>query len=292
VTWIYRKLCEEGDRAFKRRWSSFDCVYDLPKSQRSAQASRTDWRRVTLASSAALTLSVHHATLLPASPAGLPGLPLSLLYLALVGRTDLNNLGRDGAVERRVAHSSLLEQIALFLRNRAVELAPGEGGEHGLEGLIGTVTSVPVRVEDREHLIRVDELLGEVAVDVALDQGLLGLHLEILSGEVDIDGSLDVTRGDLDLEDLTLVHRVDLVEDNSEALEGRASEGHAVDDLGSLGGDLVADERAVCLDVVTVVTADQRGVALVVEVERLYSRKLESVHCSSHCAMSHLLSHT
>jgi hypothetical protein len=48
----------------------------------------------------------------------------------------------------------------------------------------------------------------------------------------------------------------------------------------------------VCLDVVTVVTADQRGVALVVEVERLYSRKLESVHCSSHCAMSHLLSHT
>lgn len=168
-----------------------------------------------------------------------------------------------------MTNGSLLEQIALFGRDGAIKLAPGDGREHGLEGLVETVARSTVGVEDCEHLIGSDELLGKVAVDVTLDRGLLGLHLEVLGGGVDVNGLLDVARGDLDREDLTLLHRVDLVEDDPEAADGRALEGHAVDDLWSFSGDLVADQGAVGLDVVTVVNTDPHEVAIVVDVEYL-----------------------
>jgi hypothetical protein len=229
------------------------------KSLRCTATSRTDWQGVNPKPLAALTLPGQHAILISALLARLSGrlsLPLPLFHLALVVKADLNNLIRDSLVESRVAKSSLLEEVALCRRDCVIELGPGDGGEHGLEGPVEAAGRVAVVVVDRDHLIGADEDLAEVAVDVALDESLLGLYLEVLDGVVNVDRLLDVARGDLDLEELALLDSVDFAEDNLEALEGRALEVHAVDDEGSGVGHPVADQGAVCLHVVAVEDTD------------------------------------
>jgi hypothetical protein len=230
------------------------------KSLRCTATSRTGWQGVNPEPSAALTLPAQHPILISALLARLSGrlsLPLPLFYLALVVKADLNNLVRDGLVEGRVAESSLLEEVALGRRDQVIELSPGDGGEHGLEGPVEATGRVAVVVVDRDHLIGADEDLAEVAVDVALDQSLLGLHLEVLDGVVNVDSVLDIARGDLDLEELALLDSVDFAEDDLEAFKGRAFGVNAIDDVGWSVGNLVANEGAVCLHAVAVVDTDE-----------------------------------
>ena len=59
------------------------------------------------------------------------------------------------------------------------------------------------------------------------------------------------------MEDLALLDLVDFVEDDLEAFEGRAFRVHAVDDVRSGVGHLVADEGAMCLHSVAVVDTDE-----------------------------------
>jgi len=229
------------------------------KSLKCTATSRTDWQGINPKPSAALTLPAHHAILISAFLVRLSGrlsLPLPLLHLALVVKANLNNLVRDGLVERREAESGLLEEVALCRRDCLIELGPGDGGEHGLESPVEAAGRVAVVVVDRDHLIGADEDLAEVAVDVALDQSLLGLYLEVLDGVVNVDRLLDVARGDLDLEELALLDSVDFAEDDLEALEGRALEVHAVDNVWSGVGHRLADAGAVCLHVVAVEDTD------------------------------------
>lgn len=120
-------------------------------------------------------------------------------------RTHLNNLVRNSLVECRIADSSQLEGIALCLRDLLIELSPGDGREHGLEGLVEATARIAVGGVGCDHLIGSDELVAEVGVDMALDHGLLGLNLEVLDGAVDVDRLLDVARGDDDLEDLAFL---------------------------------------------------------------------------------------
>jgi hypothetical protein len=93
-------------------------------------------------------------------------------------------------------------------------------------------------------------------VEVTLDQGLSRLDLEVVDGMMDVDGFGEVARPDLDLEDFARLNLVDFVEDDSEGLDGSAAKVHAVDGVWLDGGEDVADQCAVGLDVVAIVHTD------------------------------------
>ena len=107
---------------------------------------------------------------------------------------------------------------------------------------------------------------------MANDPGLLRLDLEVLDGCVDVDCLLEVAGLDDDLEDFVCLSLVDLLEDDLEALEGRAADVDAVDDVWLEGGDLVADPGAVSLDAVAIVDADEVGCTTIVAIEHLDRR--------------------
>ena len=131
--------------------------------------------------------------LLPSIAARISGRVLArLLLLALHLTLDLDDLVLEGSVERRVAHRSFLEEIALPLRDVSLDLPPGDVVEHDREDLVEGMVRVAVSVVDSEHLIRVDELVADVAVEVAYDPGLLRLDLEVLDGGMNVDCLLEV----------------------------------------------------------------------------------------------------
>ena len=243
---------------------------DSTNPLRSASASLVNAKR-----SAAPLCLARYATLLPSSPARISGrLFACLLFLALLFTAELSHLSTDSGINSRVAQSSLLEEIALSARDLVLEVPPGDVVDHNLEDLVEAAVRIAVREVECDHLIRVDELVADVAVEVADNLGLFWLDLEILDGAVDVDGLLDVARLDCDLEHLVCLRLVDLLKDDFEAFESRASKIHAVDDVWFEGGDLIADQGAVSFDAIAVVDADEVHGAAVVAIVHLDGR-----HC-------------
>lgn len=241
---------------------------DSAKSLGRARASHAGWQGVSPKPSATPTLTVQHANLLPPIPAQVPTclsllsfllsgrLPLVPLVPALLVAALLDDLGLDGSVNVRVALSSRLEELSLSRRDLVVNEVPSDLLNHDLEDAVKAAIRIAVVQKDCHHLIGVDELLAEAAVEVALDQGLRRLDLEVVDGTMDVDGFGEVARPDLDLEDFAWLNLVDFVDDDSEGLDGSATKVHADDGVRLDGGEDVADQCAVGLDVVAIVHTD------------------------------------
>lgn len=241
---------------------------DSPNPLRSASASLVKAKR-----SAALTWAARYATLFPSSPTRISGrLFARLLFFALLFTAELNHLSTNSGINGWVAQSSLLEEIALSPRDLVFEVPPSDVVDHDLEDLVEAAVRIAIREVECDHLIRVDELVADVAVEVADNLGLFWLDLEILDGAVDVNRLLDVASLDGDLENLVCLRLVDFLKDDFEAFEGGASEIHAVDDVWFEDGDLIADQGAVSLDAIAVVDADEVHCTAVVAIVHLDGR--------------------